>query len=171
MPCRIGVWARSLSWLCGDRRRDDRRTGPPRTPTRPSRALENYMSAEWITAAEAAQRLGVKPASLYSYVSRGVLNRRRAAGSRTSLFSASEVEGLARRGRPRRAPGPTELWIETQVTEISGDHLRYRGHDAIALARQRSFEDGARLLWTGSLGQPWGPAGSWQATAAATAGA
>ena len=26
---------------------------------------------EWIGAAEAAQRLGIKPASLYSYVSRG----------------------------------------------------------------------------------------------------
>ena len=29
--------------------------------------------AEWIGAAEAAGRLGVKPATLYSYVSRGVL--------------------------------------------------------------------------------------------------
>jgi citrate synthase len=127
------------------------------------------MPTDWITAAEAAERLGVKPASLYSYVSRGVLNRRSAVGSRASLFSASEVEGLARRGRPRRAPGPTELFIETQVTEISGEHLRYRGHDAIVLARERSFEDVACLLWTGSLGQMWGPTGSWQATEAAVA--
>src|SRR5262245_5545306 len=127
------------------------------------------MPTEWISAAEAAQRLGVKPASLYSYVSRGVLNRRKAVGSRTSLFNASEVEGLARRGRPRRAPGSTELVIETQVTEISGDRLRYRGHDAIALARQRTFEDVAGLLWTGSLGPAWGLPGSWQATEAAVA--
>jgi citrate synthase len=127
------------------------------------------MPTEWITAAEAAERLGVKPASLYSYVSRGILNRRRAVGSRASLFNASEVEGLVRRGRPRRAPGPAELVIETQVTEISGDQLRYRGHDAIALARQRTFEDVAGLLWTGSLGQTWEPPGSWQATDAALA--
>ena len=33
---------------------------------------------EWIGAAEAARRLGVKQATLYSYVSRGVLTRRRA---------------------------------------------------------------------------------------------
>jgi citrate synthase len=122
------------------------------------------MPAEWITAAEAAERLGVKPASLYSYVSRGVLNRRRAAGSRASLFNASEVEGLARRGRPRRAPSSTELVIETQLTEISGEHLRYRGHDAIALARQRPFEDVVGLLWTGSLSQQWAPPDSWHAT-------
>lgn len=127
------------------------------------------MPTEWITAAEAAERLGVKPASLYSYVSRGVLNRRRASGSRVSLFNASEVEGLARRGRPRRAPGSTELVIETQLTEISGEHLRYRGHDAIALARQRPFEDVVGLLWTGSLSQQWAPPDSWHATEDAVA--
>ncbi len=34
---------------------------------------------EWISAAEAARRLGIKQATLYSYVSRGVLTRRRAS--------------------------------------------------------------------------------------------
>ncbi len=124
------------------------------------------MPAEWIGAAEAAQRLGVKQASLYSYVSRGVLTSRKAEGSRTSLFSATEVEGLARRGRPRRAPGAAELVIETELTEITGDHLRYRGRDAIGLARARSFEEVAGLLWTGSLDEP---GESWQATEAAVA--
>src|SRR5260370_38615689 len=103
------------------------------------------MPAEWISASEAAERLGIKPASLYSYVSRGVLTRRKARGSRASLFSASEVEGLARRGRPRRAtratPG-TQLGIETQLTEVIGSHLRYPGPDAVGLARQPSFEEG-----------------------------
>ena len=37
---------------------------------------------EWISAAEAARRLGIKQATLYSYVSRGVLTRRRAGGGR-----------------------------------------------------------------------------------------
>ena len=32
---------------------------------------------DWISAAEAARRLGIKQATLYSYVSRGVLRRRR----------------------------------------------------------------------------------------------
>jgi|SRR5262245_10773452 len=115
------------------------------------------MPTEWITAAEAAQRLGVKQASLYSYVSRGVLSRRKSEGSRESLFSALEVEGLARRGRPRRSPGATELVIETQVTEITGNQLRYRGFDAIELARDRDFEDVAGLLWTGTpdSDRPW----------------
>src|SRR5258708_34513908 len=86
------------------------------------------MPTEWISASEAARRLGIKPASLYSYVSRGVLTRRKAQGSRASLFSSSEVEGLARRGRPRWAPraGPgAELVIATQGPAITCDPLRY----------------------------------------------
>jgi citrate synthase len=106
---------------------------------------------EWIGAAEAAGRLGIKPASLYAYVSRGVLERKRDAGGRGSLFDADDISRLALKGRPRRAPSGAELRIESSLTEIVGDHLRYRGHDAIGLARRCSFEEVAGLLWTGSL--------------------
>src|SRR5580693_1287876 len=123
---------------------------------------------QWISAAEAAARLGIKPASLYSYVSRGVLSPRRGADGRASLFDAAEIDGLARRGRPRRAPGGAELVIESELTEISGDRLRFRGHDAILLATTRSFEDVAGLLWTGSLGDAVAR-GPWQATSEAIA--
>ena len=123
---------------------------------------------EWIGAAEAAQRLGIKPASLYSYVSRGVLTPRRGSDGRASLFDAAEIAGLAQRGKPRRAPGGAELVIESELTEISEDHLRFRGHDAIALATTRSFEDVAGLLWTGSFGNAVAR-GPWQATSEAIA--
>ena len=121
---------------------------------------------DWIGAGEAAERLGIKPASLYSYVSRGVLTPRRGPDGRASLFDAAEVAGLARRGRARRAPGGAELVIESELTEISGDRLRFRGHDAIALATSRSFEQVASLLWTGSFGEADGP---WRATGEAIA--
>jgi citrate synthase len=123
---------------------------------------------DWIGAVEAADRLGIKQASLYSYVSRGVLTRRRSADGRASLFHAAEVEGLARRGRPRRARGAGEIVIETELTEITGDHLRYRGLDATVLAAERSFEDVAGLLWTGSFAESV-PGAGWQATTAAIA--
>jgi citrate synthase len=121
---------------------------------------------DWIGAAEAAERLGIKPASLYSYVSRGVLTPRRGPDGRASLFDAAEVAGLARHGRPRRAPGGAELVIESELTEISGDRLRFRGHDAIALATSRSFEQVAILLWTGGFGEA---GGAWRATGEAIA--
>jgi citrate synthase len=132
-------------------------------PGRPGRPAKTG----WIGAAEAAQRLGIKQASLYSYVSRGVLTRRKSADGRASLFPAAEVEALARRGRPRRRAGVGELVIETALTEISGGRLRYRGLDAIVLAAERSFEEVAVLLWTGSMGDAAG--GGWQATAEAIA--
>ena len=127
---------------------------------------------EWIGTAEAARRLGIKEASLYSYVSRGLLSSRRSAGTRTSEFNAADVERLARRGRPRVAsrPGQTaaELMIETALTEIADDRLWYRGIDATTLASQVSLEDVAALLWTGSLPEA-GDETPWTATAPAVA--
>jgi len=122
---------------------------------------------EWIGAAEAAERLGIKQASLYAYVSRGLLGRRREAGSRESLFDADEIARLARKGRPRRSPAGAQLVIESSLTEITGDQLRFRGHDAIELARNTTFEEVATLLWTGAL-EPDDPAG-WLATPQALA--
>ena len=149
---------------------------------------------DWISAAEAARRLGIKQATLYSYVSRGVLTRRRAGGTGTggagggsggsgggrgsrgggpgqgSLFDPGEVEELARRGRPRRAPGLAGLVIESGVTEITDDGLWFRGMDALDLARDWDFEDVCDLLW---VGQPYpsapADAGEWQASRASVA--
>ena len=119
---------------------------------------------EWIGAAEAARRLGVKPATLYSYVSRGVLRRRTGEDGRSSLFDAGEVESLARRGRPRH-PGAGEFVIESALTEITSDRTCYRGLDITALAARYELEDTAWLLWTGELtGRDRGP---WRATEAA----
>lgn len=107
---------------------------------------------EWIDAATAADRLGVKPATLYAYVSRGVLKRRHEG--RRSLFDAAEIETLARRGRPRGQP--PELVIESAVTALGADRPYYRGHDALTLARTAGFEATAEWLWT-EHASPAGP--------------
>ncbi|MGO9779370.1 MAG: citrate/2-methylcitrate synthase [Streptosporangiaceae bacterium] len=114
--------------------------------------------ADLMTAAEAAHRLGVKQTTLYAYVSRGVLFRRKAADGRGSLFDAGEVERLARRGRPRRQAGSADIVIESAITEIAGGELRYRGADVMDLAVRRSFEDVAAWLWAGQF--PSGPSRS-----------
>src|SRR6516225_895043 len=107
--------------------------------------------ADFLTASEAARRLGVKPATVYAYVSRGVLSRVRAPDGRGSLFGAEEVEQLARRGRPRRPAGVADITVESAITEITADSLRFRGLDATRLAVSRTFEEVAELLWTGEL--------------------
>jgi citrate synthase len=124
--------------------------------------------ADYLTAAEAARRLGVKPATLYAYVSRGVLSRVRAPDGRTSLFGAEEVEQLARRGRPRRPAGVADITVESAITEITGDSLRFRGLDAARLAVSRTFEEVAELLWTGEFRSERAP---WRARPAALAAA
>jgi citrate synthase len=101
---------------------------------------------EWIDAATAAERLGVKPATLYAYVSRGVLQRRHGDDGRRSLFSAEEIERLARRGRPRSQP--PELVIESGITALGVDRPYYRGIDALGLAGTARFETVAVWLWT-----------------------
>lgn len=109
-----------------------------------------------MTADETAARLGVKVATVYAYVSRGVLQSWREPGSRTSRFDPDEVEAVARRGRPRRASRPPALDfpIRTSLTTIGDHDVRYRGHSALELARTATFEQVAQLLWSGDLGAP-----------------
>ncbi len=102
----------------------------------------------WLTAEQAAERLGVKTATVYSYISRGALTRRR-AGDGHSMFDESEVERLARRGRPRRTGSTPELVIESAVTALGEDRQYYRGRDALELAGWCELEDIADWLWTG----------------------
>jgi citrate synthase len=48
--------------------------------------------------------------------------------------------------------------VESAITEITADCLRFRGLDATRLAVSRTFEEVAELLWTGELrpaAEPW----------------
>jgi len=62
---------------------------------------------EFLTVAEAARRLGVKPATLYAYVSRGVLRSYRQGIRRQRLYRRAEIEALLRLvpGAPRPRSG------------------------------------------------------------------
>lgn len=109
-----------------------------------------------LTSSEVARRLGVKPATVYAYVSRGVLRRHPGSTHRRSLFDATEVEAVAGRARHQNRSSALEVVIETQLTSLQADgHLHFRGRDAVELARYRSFEAVAGLLWDGDPHAPW----------------
>ncbi|MER7575695.1 citrate synthase [Streptomyces sp. NPDC126514] len=107
-----------------------------------------------LTTKEAAELLGVKPETVYAYVSRGQLSSRRVASGRGSTFDAQEVEALARRNR-RESSGTSgsggELSVRTRITFIDTDRYYFRGVDAAELAVRHSYEEVAEWLWTGRL--------------------
>ena len=79
--------------------------------------------------------------------------RRRAS----ARYSRDDVERLRRRTEERRNPDKAAAralqWgmpvLESSITLIDGQRLYYRGHDALTLARTRSVEEVASLVWTG----------------------
>ncbi|MDQ2726837.1 MAG: citrate synthase [Actinomycetota bacterium] len=106
---------------------------------------------------EAAASLGVKPATLYAYVSRGLLDRDKTPAG--STFDATEVARLAASRRQRGSDGRASagLAFATALTLIEDGRLSYRGLDAVELSRSRHFEEVAWWLWTGSwaAGERW----------------
>src|SRR5262245_5721107 len=113
-----------------------------------------------VTAAEAAAFLDVKPATLYSYVSRGLLTSVPGTHGPSRLYARGDVERLrarhvARAGHGAVAAGALrfgEPVLESALTAIGEEGPRYRGHAAVELARQgASFESVAELLWSGEL--------------------
>ncbi len=116
---------------------------------------------EYLSAAAAADYLGVSKQTLYAYVSRGLVSSEPGVDSRTRArrYPRQQLDRLRGQRDDRRLPGRGAprggvLVLETGITErdpIAGT-LAYRGHDAIELSRTASFEEVAALLWTGSAG-------------------
>jgi citrate synthase len=114
--------------------------------------------APWIAAAEASRLLAVSRTTLYAYVSRGHIRSQASPGSpRERMYSRDDVERLRRRTEERRAPDKATAralqWgmpiLESSIALIDGRRLFYRGLDAAMLARSRSLEEVAALIWTG----------------------
>src|SRR4051794_10576790 len=105
---------------------------------------------------EAARRLGVKPATLYAYVSRGLLASHPSPDGRHSLFDLADVERLAKRARGGREVETRLATITTSITQLTDEGPIYRGTPASALAVTATFEEVAALLWQVPPG-PWEP--------------
>ncbi|TKC82926.1 helix-turn-helix domain-containing protein [Trinickia terrae] len=108
-----------------------------------------------LTAAEAAEALGISLPTLYAYVSRGMLRSSPDAHGKRRLYDADEVRRLARRKEDGKRAGKVAQkvldWgvpvLESRITLVAGGRLFYRGHDAIELARSATLEETAALLW------------------------
>lgn len=110
-----------------------------------------------LTSREACDRLGVRPQTLYAYVSRGLVDAVK-DGTR-SLYPRLQIEALAQRTARGRRPGRLELHIETQITLLEpAGSLLYRGVPINEIAGRWSYERTAAWLWTGvDRGEPPSP--------------
>ncbi len=114
----------------------------------------------WLTSSEASSRLGVHRATLYAYVSRGLIRSAHAPDDpRARRYAAEDVETMRLRGghgRDAKERGGRSMQgrlpvLQTSITLIDGCGLFYRGWKVEELARTRSVEEVAALLWTGGF--------------------
>lgn len=112
--------------------------------------------SEWIDATTACDMLGVKPQTLYAYVSRGLLRAGAdAQDARHSLYKSHDVEDLARlRRRPRARAEIAQhaiRWGEpvltTGLTEVRDGMLWLRGKSIADCAENLTLEGVAAHLW------------------------
>lgn len=115
----------------------------------------------YIPRSQALAILGIKPQTLYAYVSRGwIRSVRKPGGGKVSLYAREDVDNVRARSTARMGHGVAaagamrwgEPIIPTAITEITAQGPRYRGRGAVDLARSgASFESVAELLWSGML--------------------
>ena len=111
----------------------------------------------YLSAGRAAEELGVSVATLYAYVSRGMVRSEAVGGKkRNRRYRAEDVRRLRQRKERRRDPdGVVEgalHWgtpvMESAITLIDDGRLYYRGSDVEDLAGRKSIEEVAALIWT-----------------------
>ena len=112
--------------------------------------------SRYVTISEAVQMLGVKPQTVYAYVSRGLVNVVRSGDGKKRLYRLTDLERLKVRAQARAGHGPAAAdamhhgapIITTAITELTPFGPRYRGVLAADASAEYSFEQVAELLWT-----------------------
>src|SRR5437879_1648638 len=115
---------------------------------------------QYLTAQEATKELGISSATLYAYVSRGLIRSEPTdAKQRVRRYHREDIQLLKERKELRRNPAKLAEqalhWgapvLESAISLIANGRLYYRGHDVLALAATRTVEEVAALIWLGAL--------------------
>src|SRR5262245_52724336 len=114
---------------------------------------------QYLTAREATAQLGVSAATLYAYVSRGLIRSEPTDGKkRVRRYHREDIQRLKERKELRRNPAKLAEqalhWgapvLESSITLIANGRLYYRGHDVLTLAATQTVEEVAGLIWLGT---------------------
>jgi citrate synthase len=120
-------------------------------------------AALYLSAREASAELAISPATLYAYVSRGLIRSEPSQDSRSHRYRAEDVRGL----KERRAPSPEPRGMrsfdadlpvmDSAIATITEDGPIYRGVNCIDLAQKDTLEHAATLLWDVTGVDPFAP--------------
>lgn len=113
-----------------------------------------------LTAEEAARLLGISRATLYSYVSRGMLRSvEQASNTREKRYLKEDIDKLLIQKEQRKNPAEAVRsalhfgtpMLDTSISLLREGQLFYRGQEVVHLAQNHTFEEVMGLLWTGEL--------------------
>jgi citrate synthase len=119
--------------------------------------------ALYLSAREASAELAISPATLYAYVSRGLIRSEPSPDSRSHRYRAEDVRDLKERRVP--APEPRGLRsfdadlpvMDSAIGTITEAGAIYRGVNCIDLAEKDTLEHTATLLWDVTSVDPFAP--------------
>jgi citrate synthase len=124
--------------------------------------MKNSSEPLYLDARQAAAELSVTPATLYAYVSRGLIRSEPDEGSRTRRYRADDVRALKNRrappGEARNASESEQPVLDSAISTLTQEELIYRGVSAAVLSRTATLEQTATLLWDATGADPFGPA-------------
>ena len=116
----------------------------------------------YLSARDAATELAVSPATLYAYVSRGLIRSEPGETPRSRRYRAEDVRSLKNRRAPlvetqglKSADLPV---MDSAVSTITVEGPIYRGVRATTLSESATFEQCATLLWDSKSADPFAKA-------------
>src|SRR5690242_20210876 len=107
----------------------------------------------YLSAREAAAELAISPATLYAYVSRGLIRSEPSPDSRSHRYRAEDIRGLKERRAPAveqrgfRSFDPDLPVMDSAIATITEAGAIYRGVNCVDLAEKDTLEHAATLLW------------------------
>src|SRR6201994_1127075 len=109
--------------------------------------------ALYLSAREASAELAISPATLYAYVSRGLIRSEPSPDSRSHRYRAEDIRGLKERRLPSVEPrgfksfDPDLPVMDSAISTITEEGAIYRGVNCVDLAEKDTLEHAATLLW------------------------
>jgi len=111
------------------------------------------LDALYLSAREAAAELAVSQATLYAYVSRGLIRSEPSPDSRSHRYRAEDIRDLKDRRAPSVEPrafksfDPDLPILDSAICTITEEGAIYRGVNCVDLAEKDTLEHAATLLW------------------------